>query len=186
VRHRTSIWRQESIHLCEGGTAREEVPQIRRGILPQGRQRQRRSSPAACLMGISPPASHGEVAHPGATAVAPAGSPPDLLHSRRSSPLLCSLPDGAHHQPRAAALMGEVTHLCATGRGRRACPPPRPSRLPRAVAGSSAMAAWSLCRILFSCGRADPGEDKNEQGKTESREAQCVYKIEKLTLAILH
>jgi hypothetical protein len=48
-----------------------------------------------CMLdGVSPPASHGEVAHPGATAVAPAGSPPDLHHSRRSSPLLCSLPDG--------------------------------------------------------------------------------------------
>jgi hypothetical protein len=50
------------------------------------------------------------------------------------------------------------------------------------------MAAWSLSTGLhdsfFSCGRADPGEDKNEQGKAESREAQYVYRIDPCHFAL--
>jgi hypothetical protein len=150
VRHRTSIWRQESIHLCEGGTAGEEVPQIRRGILPQGPQRRRRSSPAACLMG----SRHQPRTERSLTRVP---RPSRLRGARQTSitvvgahPSCARSLMGAHHQPRAAALMGEVAHLCAAGRSCRACPPPRPSREPlQAPPPWLPGVSLQVCRILF-------------------------------------
>jgi hypothetical protein len=90
VRHRTLIWHQESIHPSMRGS------NDRRGgaanpATPRGSNAGTGAHLPCARWGISPPASHREVAHPGATAVAPARSPPDLhavvaLALRRSRP----------------------------------------------------------------------------------------------------